>query len=107
MILPGREYPCNWVDPVELEMGGCQSILGSPEYVLPVTQSTSFIPVSPYTRHRSLTIYLQAVIERVERCTWRPGSTELRDTLPGRDRGSVEMHLEDKIERTQRCTWRP
>jgi len=34
--------------------------------------STSVTPVSPYTSHRSLTMYLEAVIERVERCSSRP-----------------------------------
>ena len=33
--------------------------------------STSVTPVSQYTRCGSLTMYLEAVIERVERCTWR------------------------------------
>jgi hypothetical protein len=32
---------------------------------------------------------------------------ELRDTLRGRDRASLEMHWEAVIERVWRCTWRP
>jgi len=88
-------------------MRWCLSTPGSPEYVLPVAQSTSITPVSPYTHHRSLTMYLEAVIERVERCTWRPGSSELRDALGGQDRVNSEIHSEAAIERVWRCTWRP
>ena len=55
----------------------------------------------------SLEIHLEAVIERVLRCTWRLRLSELRDALGGRDRVSVEMHLETEIKLTQRCTWRP
>jgi len=78
-------------------------------------------PVSPYTCRRSLTMYLEAVIERVWRCTggdgraslemhfeaviervwrcnWRPRLSELTDALGGRDRASVDMHLEAEIE---------
>jgi len=36
---------------------------GASEYVLPVAQSTSVAPESPYTRRRSLTMYLEAMIE--------------------------------------------
>jgi len=46
------------------------------------------------------------MIERVWRCTGRPASSELRDTLGGHDRGHLEMPLEAEIARTQRCTWR-
>ena len=72
MILPGHENPPNCVDPDEMEMRLCVSTPGSPEYVLPAAQSASVTPVSPYTRRRSLTLYLEAVIEPVERCTLRP-----------------------------------
>jgi len=41
---------------------------------------------------------LEARIERVWRCIWRPRSSELRDALEGRDRASLEMHLEAVIE---------
>jgi len=37
---------------------------------------------------------LEAVIERVSRCAWRPRSSELRDALRGYDRAGVEMYLE-------------
>jgi len=43
-------------------------------------------------------MYLEAGIERVERCTWRLRSSELRDALGGRERGSVEMNCEAVIE---------
>jgi hypothetical protein len=41
---------------------------------------------------------LEAVIERIWRCTYSPRSSELRDALAGRDRASLEMHLEAVIE---------
>jgi len=41
-------------------------------------------------------MYLEAVIERVWKCTWRP-----------RDRVNSEIRLEAVIERVWRCTWRP
>jgi len=94
-----------WQD--EMKMRCCLSTPGSPEYILRVAHSTCVTPISPYTHHRSLTIYLEAVTERVWRCTWRPRSSELRDALWGCDRVSLEMHLEAKIEWTERCTWRP
>jgi len=117
MILPGRENPHNCVDPDEMKMRWCLSTPGSPKYVLPIAQFTSVTPVSPYTRRRSLTMYLEAMIERVERCTWRPWSSkfgdalggrdrELRDALGGRDWASLEMHLQAMIERDWRSTWK-
>jgi len=107
MILPGHENPRNCVDPDGMKMRWCLSTPGSPKYVLPVALSTSVTPVSPYTRRRLVTIYLEAVIERVERCTWRPRSSELRDALGGRDQANTEMLLEARIEWTQRYTPRP
>jgi len=88
-------------------MGWSLSTLGSNEYVLPVAQSTSVAPVSRYTRRHSLTMYSEVVIERVERCTWRPRSSELRDALGCRDKVSSEMRWEAVIERGWRCNWRP
>jgi len=85
----------------------CLSTPGSPEYILRVAHSTSITPVSPYSHRRFLTIYLEAAIELVWRCTWRPRSSELRDALGGRDRSSLEMHWEAEIERVWGCTWRP
>jgi hypothetical protein len=63
-------------------------------------------------------MHLEAVIERVWRCTWRPSSSELRDAVGGRDqvelrdalggcdRASWEMHLEAMVGRDWRSTWR-
>jgi len=81
MILPGRDNPHNCVDHDEMQMRYCLSTAGSPEYVLPVAQSPSGTPVSPRTRRSSLAMYLEAVIERVKRCTWQPRLSELRDAL--------------------------
>jgi len=44
------------------------------------------------------TIYLDAVIELVWRCTWGRRSSELRDALGGCDRSSLEMHLEAEVD---------
>jgi hypothetical protein len=43
-------------------------------------------------------MHLEAMIERVWRCIWRPLSSEFGDAFGGRDRASLEMHLEAKIE---------
>ena len=107
MILPGHEIPRNGVDPEEMNMRWCLSTPGSPKYGLPVAQSTSISPVSLYTRNPSLTMYLEALIERVKRCTWRPRLCELRDALGGKDRVNSEIHCEALIEQVWRCTWRP
>jgi len=90
-----------------MKMGCCLSTLGSPEYILHLAHSTSVTPVAAYTHHPSLTIYLEAMIELVWRCTWRPRSSELRDALGGRDGLSLEIHWEAVIEQVWRCTWRP
>jgi len=47
-------------------------------------------------------MHLEAVIERVWRCTWRLRSSELRDALGGGDRVSLEMHFEAMIVQTCR-----
>jgi len=94
-----------WQD--EMKMRCCLSTPESPEYILRVAHSTSVTRVSLYTHRRSLTIYLEATIELVWRCTWRPRSNELRDALGGRDRSSLEMHWEAVIERVWRWTSRP
>jgi hypothetical protein len=41
-------------------------------------------------------MYLEAVIERVWRCTWRLRWREVRDALGDRDQASLEMHLGTK-----------
>jgi len=47
-------------------------------------------------------MHLEAVIERVWRCNWRPRLSELRDALGGCDRASLEMHFEATIDRVWR-----
>jgi len=94
-----------WQD--EMKMRCCRSTPGSPEYILRIAHSTSVTPVSLYTNRGSLTIYLEALIDRIWRCPWRPRLSELRDALGGRDRASLEMHLETESESTHRCTWSP
>jgi len=47
-------------------------------------------------------MHFEAMIERVGICTWRLRSSELRDSLGGRDRARLEMHLEAMIMRTCR-----
>jgi len=126
MILPGRDDPCNGMDPRNLgksewdqklgqiecvlllydKMGWCLCTLGCPEYILPDAHSTSVTPVSPYKRRCCLQVYMEAVIEQVWRCSWRPGSSELRDALRGRDRASIDMNWEATTERGWRCNWR-
>ena len=46
----------------------------------------------------NLEMHLEAVIERVWRCTWRPGSSEPRDALGGQDGVNSEIHSEAVIE---------
>jgi len=52
-------------------------------------------------------MHLEAVIEQVWRCPWRPTLRQLRDALGGRDRARLEMHLEAETERVCRCNWGP
>jgi len=118
MILPGVEDPqnliqnewdqkfrkieCNvivWYD--ETEMRRCLSTPGSAEYILPITLSTSVTPVSPSNPRRCLIMYLEAMIERVWRCTWRPWSSAFGDAVGGRD----SANLETVILRVYRYTW--
>jgi len=80
---------------------------GSPKCILPVAQSTSITPVSPYTHSRALRMYQEAVIEWDECCTRRPRSSVLRDALGGQDRVNSEKHSEAMIMRVWRCAWRP
>jgi len=107
-------------------MRWCLPTLGSAEFILPVTLSTSVTPGSLYNCHRSLKMYwitcvwdalqdgdrvnsemhLEGVIERVSICTWSLGSSELRDVHGGCNRATLEMHLEAVIECVWRCTCR-
>jgi len=50
----------------------------------------------------SLEMHLEARIEQVWRCTWRPWSC----WLAARNHASLEIHLEAVIERVWRCSWR-
>jgi hypothetical protein len=43
-------------------------------------------------------MHLEAVMELVWRCIWRPRSSNSRDSLGGRDRAGLKMHLEAEIE---------
>jgi len=102
----------------EMEMRCCLATPGSVKYILPITLSTSVTPVSPYTHRHSVKMYLETVLERVWRCTWRPRSSELgwctwrpwliefRDALWGFARASFKMHLQVMIERDWSSTWR-
>jgi len=54
-------------------------------YLLHITPSSSVTRVFPYTRQGSLKMYLDAVIERVWRCTWRPWLSEFGDAHGGCD----------------------
>jgi len=42
-------------------------------------------------------MHFEAVIKQVSRCNWRLRLSELRDTLRGRDRASLEMRLEAEV----------
>jgi hypothetical protein len=52
-------------------------------------------------------MYLEAIIEHIERCTWGPRSSEHREELGGQDRLNLEKHSKDMIEHVWRCPWRP
>jgi len=47
-------------------------------------------------------MHFEALFGRVWRCIWGPRLSELRDSLGGRDRASLEMHREAVIERVWR-----
>jgi len=124
IILPRIEDPRNCVDPrnlvksmsdQKLGMLDCVFSLynkmkwrwddvylfqGSAEYILPVTLSTFITQISLNTCHCTMKMYLEAVMERVCRCTWRPWSCG----LGGHNCASLEIHLEAVIERIWRCT---
>jgi len=128
MILPGCKEPSNCVDPRNLGMSEWDQMLGKIECVFSLydkmrwkwdaaylprdlaniySHSTSVTRVSPYTHRRFWTLYLEAEIELVSGCAWRPWSIEFGNALGGRDQASSDMHLEVEMEWTQRCTWRP
>jgi len=49
-------------------------------------------------------MHLEAMIERVWKCTGWPRRSELKDALGGGDRSSLEMHWEAVTERFWRST---
>jgi len=55
----------------------------------------------------NLEMHLEAVIDRVWRCTGKPWSSEFGDAFGDRDWVNSEMHWEAVIERVWRCNWRP
>ena len=55
----------------------------------------------------SVEMHLEAVIERMWRCTLRPGSSEFGHALGGQDRVNSEMPLEAIIAEDSRYTARP
>jgi len=116
-------------------MRWCLSTLGSAEYIIPVTLSTSVTLVSQYNRRCSLTMHLiehvwealghgdrvnsemhlEAVIERVWICTWRLRSSEFGDALGGHNRANLHCVIDrvwrytsrPRLSELRRCTWRP
>jgi len=117
-----RTTPCFWCKPgpqarypdplLTLNVCGSSS-LGTPSYTLTLylhtmshNHSLSHIPFgwhvsSPRSSHLDcldIVMYLEAVIERVGRCTCRPRSSEFRHAL----RGCNGSKLEVKIKRTWR-----
>jgi len=52
---------------------------------------------APHCDHGNCKMYLEAMIVQVRRCTWRPRSGELRDTMGCQDQPNLEMHFEAEI----------
>jgi uncharacterized protein YndB with AHSA1/START domain len=52
-------------------------------------------------------MHLEAEVERVWRCIWRPRSSNSKIHLEAEIKLNSEMHLEAAIERVWRCIWRP
>jgi hypothetical protein len=52
-------------------------------------------------------MHLEAVMERVWRCIWRPRSSNSLMHLEAEIKLNSEMHLEAEIEPVWRCTRRP
>ena len=52
-------------------------------------------------------MYLEAVIKRGWRCTWRPRLSEFGDALGGQDKVELRDALGGHDHVTQRYTWRP
>jgi hypothetical protein len=54
----------------------------------------------------SLEMHLEAAIEQVWRCTWRPRLSEFGDPIGSHEQATLLMHLGAAIEQVWRCTWR-
>jgi len=52
-------------------------------------------------------MHLEAEIEGIWRCTWRPRSSEFGDALGGQDQVELRDALEAVIKRLWRWNWRP
>jgi len=52
-------------------------------------------------------MHLEATIERVWRCNWKPESSDFGDALAGHDSASLAIHLQAVIEWIWRCNWKP
>jgi hypothetical protein len=57
----------------------------------------------------SLEMQLEAVIKRLWRCTWSPGSSDFGDAPGGHDRARLEEYLEavnvEAVSSGGRCDW--
>jgi len=56
--------------------------------------------------HHSRAVWDKHLIWKRLMCAWKWWSSELRDTLWGRERGKLVLHLQAIIEQVWRCTWR-
>jgi len=102
-----------------MEMRWCQSTLGSAEYKLPVTLSTSCTQVSRYPHCGFLKICLGLWMRVVrdalgdqeivwtQRGSWKPRLSECGDVPGGWDRVNSEIHLEAIMKLLGSYTWRP
>jgi len=69
------------------------------------TKSFSWFKPGPLLGYPNLLPTLGSAWEQFD-VPWNWRSSELRDTLCGSDRASLEMHSESVIERLCRCSWR-
>jgi len=75
-------------------MRWCLSSPGSGEYIIPVTLWISITPVYSYNCLHSMLMYLEVVIKRVWRFTWRQRLSKHSHPLGGRDRAWFQIPLE-------------
>jgi len=136
LVLPGRESPCNCVDPrsetkswkklsvyflctTRWDENGMLSIYRrvSQIYTLCCSIHHRYPCVSVYPpplhnnifgghHQASMEMHLEAETESTWRCTGRLSSSEFGDTLGGWDGVNSEMHWEAVIEQVWRWTWR-